>query len=125
MLTVAVGLYAAIGLGTDSPPQMAARTHLLWAVLIVSAASTWVLTIKPDSVVSRLVIGATGGFNWIWILSFVGLPVVVASLLAVLLAAVGVPRRLGAAVVAVAAVGFALGLLVLRVTEPPGEHIFG
>ena len=60
-----------------------------------------------------------------WIFSFVGLPVVVVSLMAIFVSAVGVPRRLAAAVGALAVVGFGVGLVVLRLTEPPGEHIFG
>jgi hypothetical protein len=66
-----------------------------------------------------------GGFNGIWMFSFVGVPVVVASLMAIVVSAVGVPRRLAAAIVSLALVGFGVGLVVLRLTEPPGEHIFG
>ncbi|MEP6752399.1 MAG: hypothetical protein ABI959_06600 [Candidatus Dormiibacterota bacterium] len=80
---------------------------------------------RPDRLPSRLVTAATAGFNLIWIFSFAGVPVVLASILGVLVAAVGVPRRILATVVAVAAVAFSLGLILLRVTEPPGEHIFG
>jgi hypothetical protein len=125
LLTVAAALYVPVALGTQSPPEMAARTHLLLTVVVVSAAATWIVVARPDARIPRLVSGAAGGFNGIWILSFVGLPVVLASLLAILLSAFGVPRRFAIGVVAVAITGFGLGLLALRLTEPPGEHIFG
>ena len=118
LLTVASVLYAPIA-------QMAVRTQLVLAVLVVSAAATWIMAIKPDSGAVRLVSSIVGGFNGIWIFSFVGLPVVVASLIAIFVAAVGVPRRVAALVIALAMVGFGAGLVVLRLTEPPGEHIFG
>lgn len=101
------------------------RAHLLLVVVVVSAAGTWILTIRPDRRAARLVTSAAGGFNGIWIFSFVGLPVVVASLIAILVSAIGVPRRLAVALVTLAVVGFCFGLLVVRLTEPPGEHIFG
>jgi hypothetical protein len=125
LLTVAAVLYAPIGLGTQSPAEMAVRTHLLWGVLVMATAATWLLAFKPDSRAPRFVASAAGGFNGIWIFSFVGLPVVVASLIAIVASAVGVPRRVAVMVAAVALVGLGLGLLVLRITEPPGEHIFG
>lgn len=100
-------------------------THLVLAVVVVSAAATWMLAIRPHGRIPRLVSSVAGGFNCIWIFSFVGLPVVVASLIAIFVSAVGVPRRLAAAVVALAVVGFGVGLVALRLTEPPGEHIFG
>ena len=125
VLTVGAVLYAPIGLGTQSPTEMAVRTHLLWAVLVMATASTWLLTFKPDGRAPRFVASAAGGFNGIWIFSFVGLPVVVASLIAIVASAVGVRRRVAVMVAAVALVGLGLGLLVLRITEPPGEHIFG
>jgi hypothetical protein len=83
------------------------------------------LAIRPHGRIPRLVSSVAGGFNGIWIFSFVGLPVVGASLIAIFVSAVGVPRRLAAAVVALAVVGFGIGLVVLRLTQPPGEHIFG
>jgi hypothetical protein len=104
---------------------MAIRTHLVWAVVLLSAAATWIVAFRPERRVARLAAGVTAGFNGIWIFSFVGLPVVVVSLIAILVSAIGVPRRLVAAMFALAIVGFGLGLLVLRVTEPAGEHIFG
>jgi hypothetical protein len=125
VLTVAAVLYTPIGLGTQSPTEMAVRTHLLLAVVVVSAAGTWILAIRPDNRVARLVSSMVGGFNGIWIFSFVGLPVVVASLAAIFVSAVGVRRRLAAAIVTLAIVGFGMGLVVLRLTQPPGERIFG
>jgi len=125
LLTAAAVFYAPIGLGTQSPIGMAVRTHLLLAVVIATAAGTWIVAIRPHDRIARLVASVAGGFNGIWIFSFVGLPVVVASLVAIVVSAIGVPRRLAIAVVTTAIVGFAAGLIVLRLTEPPGEHIFG
>jgi hypothetical protein len=125
LLTVAVALYSSIGLATQSPTEMAVRTHLFLVVLVVSAAGTWIVAISPHGRIPRLVSSVASGFNCIWIFSFVGLPVVVASLLAIFVSAIGVPRRLAVAVLTTAVVGFGLGLVVLRLTEPPGEHIFG
>jgi hypothetical protein len=125
LLTVAAVLYAPIGLGPQSPTGMEVRAYLLLVVVVASAAGTWILTIRPDRRAARLVTSVAGGFNGIWIFSIVGLPVVVASLIAIFVSAIGVPRRLAAALVALAVVGFCLGLLVVRLTEPPGEHILG
>jgi hypothetical protein len=125
LLTVAAVLYAPYGLGPQSPAGMAVTAHLLLAVVVVSAAATWLVAIRPDSRVARAVSGAAGGFNCIWIFSFVGLPVVVASLVAIFVSAIGVPRRLAIAVVTLAIAGLGLGLVVVRLTQPPGEHIFG
>jgi hypothetical protein len=118
LLTVAAVLYAPIA-------ETAVRTQLVLAVLVVSAAATWIMAIKPASGAVRLVSSIVSGFNGIWIFSFAGLPVVVASLIAIFVSAVGVPRRVAALVIALAMVGFGAGLVVLRLTEPPGEHIFG
>lgn len=125
LLTVAVVLYAPIGLGTQSPTEMAVRTHVVWFVVVVSAAATWILAFRPHGRIPRLVTSVVGGFNGIWIFSFVGLPVAAASLISIFVSAIGVPRRFAAAVVTMAIVGFGLGLVVLRLTEPPGERIFG
>lgn len=125
VLTAAVILYAPIGLGTQSPTEMAVRTHLLFAMVLASAAGIWILTIRPRANAARLVSAATAGFNCIWIFSFVGLPVVVASIVAISVSVIGVPRRRGIAAVVLAIAAFVLGLVVLRLTEPPGEHIFG
>jgi hypothetical protein len=125
VLSFAALLYATIAFDTSSPMGMEVRTRLLWAVLVVSAASTWILAFRKENQSSRLVTGLTCGFNCIWLVSFVGLPVVAASLLAAFAAAVMPPRRRVPVVIGLAALGLAIGLVMLRVTEPPGEHIFG
>ena len=125
VLTAAAILYAPIVLSTQSSTGMDLRTHLLLVVVVISAAATWILTISPNRRAARFVSSAAGGFNGIWIFSGIGLPVVVASLIAIFVAAVGMPRRIAAVVVALALVGLGLGLLVVRLTQPPGEHIFG
>ena len=104
---------------------MAVRTHVLWAVLVISAAATWIFVFRPGNRLSRFVIGFVSGFNCIWIVSFVGLPVVAASLVAVSVAAVPSSRRWIPVLLALAVFGLGLGLVMLRLTEPPGEHIFG
>jgi presenilin-like A22 family membrane protease len=125
VLTLAAILYAPIALSAQSTTGMDMRTHLLLVVAVVAATGTWIMTVRPNRRAARFVASLAGGFNGIWIFSGVGLPVVVASLLAVFVAAVGLPRRLAALVVALALVGLGLGLVMLRLSEPPGEHIFG
>lgn len=125
VLTAAAILYAPIGVGTQSPTEMAVRTHLFFAVVLTSATGMWIVTVRPRVDAARLVSAATAGFNCVWIFSFVGVPVVVASVVAISVSAVGVPRRRTIAAVALASAAFVLGLVVLRITEPPGEHIFG
>src|SRR5690348_15095861 len=102
VLTAAAILYAPIGLGTQSPTEMAVRTHLFFAAVLASAAGMWILTIRSRANAARLVTAATAGFNCIWIFSFVGLPVVVASVVAISVAVVGVPRRRAIALLALA-----------------------
>jgi hypothetical protein len=117
-------LYATIAFDTSSPPGKEVRTRLVWAVLVLSAASTWILAFRRENQSSSLVTGFASGFNCIWLVSFVGLPVVAASLLACFAAAVTGPRRRGPVVIAPAALGLAVacdGALA----EPPGENIFG
>jgi len=104
---------------------MVLRIWLLLAFVIVSAVSMWMLVVGRESLAVRLAINLSCGFNLIWIFSFVGPPVVVASVLAAGLATVPAPRRLLPILIGVAAAGLCAGLLVLRFTEPPGEHIFG
>lgn len=126
ILTGAALLYAPIPFDAAvQGPGMVIRTQLILAAVIVSAISTWILAIRPESQVVRLATSASSGFNLVWIFSFVGLPVVLASLLGIAVATVPVPRRLVLALIAVAVAGFALGLLMMRLTQPPGEHIFG
>lgn len=123
VLTLAVLLYAPIAV-TTSEDGMAVRTHVLLAVLAVSAVSTWMLAVRRGGLAVRFVVNLVNGFNVIWLFSFVGLPVVVASLVAMVIASLG-PRRLVAPLVAASLAGLATGLLLLRLTAPPGEHIFG
>jgi hypothetical protein len=125
VLTAAAILYAPIALSAQSSAGMDLRTHLLLVVVVISAAGTWIMTLTPRRRAARFVASAAGGFNGIWILSGIGLPVVVASLIAILVATVGLPRRLAAVIVALALVGLALGLIAVRLTQPLGEHIFG
>jgi hypothetical protein len=125
VLTAAAILYAPIALSGQSSTGMDLRTHLLLVVVVISAAGTWILTIRPNRRSARFVASLAGGFNGIWILSGIGLPVVVASLIAIFVAAVGLPRRVTGLVVGLALVGLAIGLIVVRLTQPPGEHIFG
>lgn len=125
VLSAAAVLYATIAFDTSSPPGMEARTRLVWAALVLSAASSWILAFRKENQSSRLVTGFASGFNGIWLVSFVGFPVVAASLLACFAAAVTGPRRRVPVVIALAALGLAMGLVMVRLTEPPGEHIFG
>ena len=55
------------------------------------------------------------GFNLIWIFSYVGPPVVVASVLAAGLATVPAPRRLLPILMGAAVAGLCFGLLALRI----------
>src|SRR6266550_5010534 len=94
---------------------------LLVAQTRPGAATHWIpwLTFRPRANAARLVAAATAGFNCIWIVSFVGLPVVGASVVVIAMSVVGVPRRRAIAMVAPAIAAFVLGLVVLRLTEPP------
>jgi presenilin-like A22 family membrane protease len=125
VLTAAAVLYEPIALSSQSSAGMDLRTHLLLVVVVISATGTWILTIRPNRRASRFVSSVAGGFNGVWIFSGIGLPVVVASLIAIFVAAIGLPRRVAAVVVALALVGLGLGLIAVRLTQPPGEHIFG
>src|SRR5581483_4218988 len=104
---------------------MAARTHVVLFVLAISAVSAWLITISPHPTSVRFLTGVSAGFNLIWMFSFAGPPVVLASVVAVLVAVVGVPRRVGLTTSLLAVLGVSCGLILLRVTEPSGEHIFG
>jgi hypothetical protein len=128
VLTAAAVFYASIALNASQGGQgqgMALRAQLLLAVLVVSAAANWLLATRPSNRVVRVAANLSGGFNLVWSFSFIGLRVVVASLLGAAVATIPGPRRLGAILIGVAAAGFALGLLMFRLTQPPGEHIFG
>jgi hypothetical protein len=128
VLTVTSFAYSPLAVSatpTQGGPGMALRIWLLLAFVIVSAVSTWMLVVGRESLAVRLAINLSCGFNLIWIFSFVGPPVVVASVLAAGLATVPAPRHLLTILIGVAAAGLCAGLLVLRFTQPPGEHIFG
>ncbi len=125
VFTAASSLYAPIGLGTQSPAGMEVRTQAVWVLLVASAAATWLVAIRPALRSPRLLSSATAGFNLIWIFSFAGPPVVLASLAAICAATVGPPSRLTVAGLAAAISGLVLGLIFLLLTEPPGEHLFG
>ena len=126
VLTAAVVLYAPIGLGTQEPQGMAIRTHIFFAVLAISAVCAWVIAVGPEQSWFRFLAAATAGFNGLWLFSYVGPPVLLASLLTIIVAGTGGVRRSVATIVVVLAVlGFGVAIVVLRLTEPPGEHIFG
>ena len=126
VLTVAALLYVPIALASAAQgPAMVVRTRFVLVVLILSAISTWLLAIRPKGLVGRFATNASTGFNLIWIFSFPGLPIVSASLLAAGVATVAGPRRLIPELIASAFIGLGLGLLLLMLTEPPGEHLFG
>jgi hypothetical protein len=124
ILTATAFIYTPIAVAV-SPSIFAIRVWLLLASVIVSAVSTWMLVVGRESSLIRIAINVSCGFNLVWIFSFVGPPVVGASVLAAGLATVPAPRRLIPVLIGVAVAGLCLGLLVLRSTQPPGEHIFG
>jgi hypothetical protein len=126
VLTAAAVFYAPIAMNVGQPANgIDTRTAVLFAVLVISAASTWLLAAGRGSRGVRAAASVSCGFNLVWFVSFVGLPVVLASLLGAVVAAVPGPRRFSGVLIAVAVSGFGLGLLMLRLTEPAGEHIFG
>lgn len=126
VLTLAAFVYLPIALASAAQDSaMAVRTPFVLVVLILSAISTWLLTIRPTGQVARFATNVSNGFNLIWIFSFAGEPVVGASLLAAVVATVTRPRRLLLELVASAFIGLGLGFLLLLITEPPGEHLFG
>jgi hypothetical protein len=125
VLTAAAVLYTPIAVASSAQGSaMAVRTRFLLAVLVLSAISTWLLAIRPTGLVARSLSSFTNGFNLIWIVSFVGPPVVVASLLAVAVATMTGSRRLILRLTVLVVGGLGLGVLLLFLTEPPGEHLF-
>lgn len=126
VLTVAAVFYTPIVLGLGQHGYgLGIRTNVLLVVLVISAASTWLPVAGRGGRGVRLVTSVTCGFNLVWIFSVVGIPVVTASLLGAIVAIVPGPRRFAAVLVGVAALGLGLGLLMFRLTEPPGERLFG
>jgi hypothetical protein len=126
VLTTAAIFYTPIVMGLGRQGNgMGIRTMVLLVVLVISAASTWLPLAGRGGRGVRVITSATCGFNLVWIVSVVGIPVVTASLLGAVVAIVPGPRRFSAVLIAVVAIGFGLALLLLRLTEPPGELISG
>jgi hypothetical protein len=126
VLTAVAFVYTPIVFTTSTQGSSASiRLWLLLPMVILAAVSTWMLVIGRQNLVVRMAINFSSGFNLIWIFSFIGPPVVVASVLAAGLATVPVPRQQLPTLFGVAIGGLALGLLVLILTQPPGERIFG
>jgi hypothetical protein len=63
----------------------------------------------------KVAVNLSCGFNLIWIFSFIGPPVVLASVVAAGLATVPAPRRLLPVLLGAAVTGLCLGLLVLQI----------
>jgi hypothetical protein len=126
VLTAAAVFYTPIVLGLGQQGYgMGIRTNVLLVVLAISAASTWLPVAGRGGRGIRVITSVTCGFNLVWIFSVVGIPVVTASVLGAIVAIVPGPRRFGAVLIGVAAIGLGLGLLMFRLTEPPGERLFG
>jgi hypothetical protein len=90
------------------------RIWLLVASVVISAVSTWMLVVGRQSLVVRLAINLSCGFNLIWVFSSVGPPVVLASVVAAGLVTVPAPRRQLPILVGASVAGLCLGLLALR-----------
>jgi hypothetical protein len=91
------------------------RIWVLLAFVIVSAASTWMLAVGQQNLSVKVAVNLSCGFNLIWIFSFIGPPVVLASVVAAGLATVPAPRRLLPVLLGAAVTGLCLGLLVLQI----------
>jgi hypothetical protein len=91
-----------------------ARIWLLLASVIIAAASTWMLVVGQQSPFVRLAINFSCGVNLIWIFSFIGPPVFVASVVAAGLATVPAPRRQLPILIGAAVAGLCVGLLALQ-----------
>jgi hypothetical protein len=126
VLTVVAFIYTPIVVTTSSQAgSVSIRLWLLLPMVIVAAVSTWMLVVGRHSLVVRVAINLSSGYNLIWIFSFIGVPVVLASVLAAGLATVPAPRQQLPILFGVAIGGLVLGLLVLILTQPPGQRIFG
>lgn len=121
-LAAAAILYAPIVTGPSQGTRMEIRTTLILGVLVVSAASTSLIAARGHDFV-RVVASLSNGFNLVWIFSFVGPPVVIAALMGIAAAVTVRPRRLVLLFLPIC--GAVLGALMLRLTEPPGERLFG
>jgi hypothetical protein len=91
------------------------RIWLLLAFAILAAVSTWMLVIGRQEQAIRAAINFSSGFNLVWIFSFIGPPVVLASVVAAGLATVPAARRQLPILIGAAVAGLCLGLLVLRI----------
>jgi hypothetical protein len=91
-----------------------ARIWLLLGCVIIAAISTWMLAVGQRSLVVRLAINFSCGVNLIWIFSFIGPPVFVASVAAAGLATVPAPRSQLPFLIGAAVAGLCLGLLALQ-----------
>lgn len=126
VLTVVAFIYTPIVVTTSSQGGSASiRLWLLMPMVILAAVSTWMLVVGRHSLLVRVAINLSSGFNLIWIFSFIGVPVVLASVLSAGLATVPAPRQQLPILFGVVIGGLVLGLLVLILTQPPGERIFG
>lgn len=121
-LAAAAILYAPIATGPSQGTGMEIRTTLIFGVLVVSAASMSLIAARGHDFV-RAVASLSNGFNLVWIFSFVGPPVVIAALMGIAAAVTVKPRRLVLLFLPIC--GAVLGALMLRLTEPPGERLFG
>jgi hypothetical protein len=116
LVLTGVALYsAAVAVLPQQGTGMVIRIWLLLAFMVVAALSSWMLVVGQESLLVRLAINLSCGFNLIWIFSSFGPPVVVASVLAAGLATVPAPRRLLPILIGAAVAGLCLGLLVLLI----------
>jgi hypothetical protein len=115
VILTAVAFYSAAIVFVPQTPGMAVRIWVLLAFMVVAAVSTWMLVVGQQSLGVKLAVNLAGGFNLIWMFSFFGPPVVVASVIAAGLASVPAPRRLLPVLIGVAVAGLCLGLLTLQI----------
>jgi hypothetical protein len=116
VFTVFAFLYSPTAVAATSQSHgIQIRIWLLVAFVIVSAVSTWMLVVGRQGLLVKVAVNLSCGFNLIWIFSFIGPPVVLASVVAAGLATVPAPRGLLPVLVGSAVAGFCLGLLVLQI----------
>jgi hypothetical protein len=116
VFTVFAFLYSPTAVAATSQSHgIQIRIWLLVAFVIVSAVSTWMLVVGQQGLLVKLAVNLSCGFNLIWIFSFIGPPVVLASVVAAGLATVPAPRGLLPVLVGSAVAGLCLGLLVLQI----------
>lgn len=116
LVLTAVALYSAtVAVLPQHGLGIAIRIWLLLGFMILAALSSWMLVVGQESLLVRVATNLSCGFNLIWIFSYLGPPVVVASVLAAGLATVPAPRRLLPILIGAAVAGLCLGLLALRI----------